>query len=344
MAETRYSDDALRQRTATSMITAGDAASIMDRNPGGFLLLADGSGTTFSFVTDRQLREAALRGLPATDPVARIASGEVTLRAPEDHEDSGIYLIRSAAGAPTEVVIRGPELLKINEALVVAGGLGTRMGDLTRDLPKPMIPVAGRPLIEHVLRLLSRHGIMNVTIATNYLGEKIEEHVGCGAKFGVSVRYIREEKRLGTAGALSLLDPVPDAPFFVINADIVTKVNLRAMAAWHGAESPLMSVGMVPHVVECPYGVIQVSDKDIIQIQEKPRQQHWINAGVYVLSPEVAKETPRNVYIDMTTMIQRFIKKGERVCGFPIREYWNDAATPGDIERLSSELQIPRGT
>jgi NDP-sugar pyrophosphorylase family protein len=214
------------------------------------------------------------------------------------------------------------------------------MGDLTKDTPKPLLPVAGKPLIEHVLGLLARHRITNVSIATNYLADRIEAHVGCGARYGLSVTYLREPKRLGTAGAISMLEPIPAEPVFVLNADIITKLDLGAMARRHAAAGAAITVAVAPHVIECPFGVARLAGSQIIDMTEKPHYSHWINAGIYIISSEVIAAIPRNTYVDMTTMIQKTIRRGEHVEAFPIREYWRDAGTPEDIARLSAEWAL----
>ena len=224
-------------------------------------------------------------------------------------------------------------------ALVLAGGLGTRMGPLTDDTPKPLIPVAGKPMIEHVLRHLVRGGVRDVTIATNYLADRVEGYVGCGARYGLKINYIREEKRMGTAGALSLLDPIPKDPFFVVNADILTKLDLRAFARHHARSGAAMTLAVARHVLESPFGVVRCDGTRIVGLVEKPVTEQWVNAGLYVVSPSLVSEVPRNSYVDMTTMIGKLIARGGRVEAFAIREYWRDAGTPADLARADLELR-----
>lgn len=345
----KITGEALVKISVPEIATISDCIAIFDKTADGVLLVTDSTGAPSGFVDDDSFRNAQLRELSSSDPVSKITNRQFTIihDASESSQKHDITVLAGAGGKPLEVFIQPDVPLSSNApsaiqtAIVMAGGLGQRMGALTQDRPKSLIPVAGRPLIEHVLRLLAKHKIMNVIIATNYLADQIEAFVGCGAKFGVSVQYIREPKRLGTAGALSLIESLPGEPIFVINADVLTKLNLNAMARRHSTSNAMLTVAVAPHVMECPYGVTRLKGSEIIDISEKPAYKHWINAGIYIISPAVVARVPRNTYVDMTTMIQQMIQSGEHVEAFPIREYWHDAGTPDDVARLSAELKNP---
>ncbi|MFN0206594.1 MAG: sugar phosphate nucleotidyltransferase [Planctomycetota bacterium] len=344
----KITGDDLSKILAPEIATISDCIAIFDKSAAGVFVITDASGAPAGFVDDDSFRNAQLRELSPGDPVSKIANRQFAiLRGAEESLQQDYITVRVGDdGRPVELFIQPAVYLNNNStnapirtAIVMAGGLGERMGALTQDRPKSLIPVAGRPLIEHVLRLLAKHKIMNVIIATNYLADQIEAFVGCGAKFGVSVQYIREPKRLGTAGALSIIESLPNEPIFVMNADVLTKLNLTSMARRHIKTNAMLTVAVAPHVMECPYGVTRLKGSEIIDISEKPAYKHWINAGIYIISPAVAARVPRNTYIDMTTMIQQMIQSGEQVEAFPIREYWHDAGTPDDVARLSAELK-----
>jgi NDP-sugar pyrophosphorylase family protein len=213
------------------------------------------------------------------------------------------------------------------------------MGSLTESTPKPLIPVAGKPLLEHVLAHLSSHGVEEVALATNYRAEQIEAFAGDGSRFGVKIRTIREPQRMGTAGALSLLDPIPKAPFYVVNGDVLTKLHLGALSRHRHRTGAAIAMAVAAHVVESPFGVVRLAGTRVVDLTEKPRLHQWVNAGLYVLEPRVAASVPRSTYVDMTTMIDKWIQRGEPVEAFPIREYWRDAGTPEDLARADKELR-----
>lgn len=328
--------------------TLGEAEAAFDRAGAGLAVVVDAAGAPRGVLTDAELRSAALRGLAASDGALRAASAEFDV-APPGEPAEAVAARLAASGGSVSLVVQGGTLVEARLAaeaapspafaLVLAGGLGTRMGALTQETPKPLIPVAGKPLVEHVLRHLARHGVREATIATNYLAEKVEEHVGCGARYGLRVAHLREERRLGTAGALSLLDPVPAVPFFVVNADVLTRLDLRALARHHRRSGATLTMAVARHVVESRYGVVRLLGTRVVDVAEKPRLEQWVNAGIYVVSPAVARAVPRNSYVDMTTMIERLVRSGETVEAFPIREYWRDAGTPEDLARADSELR-----
>lgn len=330
----------IRDRMVTEFITIQEITALIDRQKSAFYLVMSSAGNVLGYVSDREIRDALLRDLPPSESISKITNRNIFIsQAPLPAEPEIVSVQIDSKNEPVEARIAAPPAAAaVNRAVVMAGGLGSRMGALTEATPKPLIPVAGRALIEHVLLHLSKNGVMNVHIAVNYLGDKIEGHVGCGARYGVAANFIREDRRLGTAGALSLLDPVPSDPFFVINADIITKLNLRAMARAHAEAGAMVTVAVAPHVLECPYGVTRLAGSRIIDIIEKPRTRNWINAGIYILSPPVVANVPRNTYIDMTTMIQGLIARGENVQAFPVREYWHDTGTPEDLQKASADL------
>ncbi|HKD99696.1 MAG TPA: nucleotidyltransferase family protein [Planctomycetota bacterium] len=332
---TSIEGDALRQATVTELATFGEAVAAFDRAGRGMALVCDAAGAPRAILTDDEIRAAWLRGLAPSDPVL-LAASSLEAAAGE------VAVERDAAGRPSRVTLRSTaDDGRPLRALVLAGGLGTRMRPLTEELPKPLVPIGGRPMIDRVLEHLARNGVTDVTLATHYLADRVEKHVGDGARFGLRVRVVREEKRLGTAGAIGLLDPRPTEPFLVANGDVLTGLDLRAMARRHRRSDAAMTMAVHPYGVEVPYGIARIVGSRVVQLTEKPRFVHWANAGIYVVSPSVVATVEPRTYVDMTTLIDRLIARGEPVEAFPIREYWRDAGTPGDLERANRELGSP---
>lgn len=218
-------------------------------------------------------------------------------------------------------------------AVIMAGGYGTRLKPLTEELPKAMLRVGKEPLLQLILKRLRKAGVRRVDIAVYYKAGKIIEHFGDGSLLGVRLRYLAEHRPLGTAGALSLMEK-PAAPFFVINGDILTRVNFRAMLAFHRKQRAEMTMAVKEYDVQVAYGVVQVRDSMIRQVAEKPKFQHWINAGIYLLEPSVRKWIPKKKHLDMPDLIRKLIDEGRRVAGFPIRGDWLDIGNPAEYKKV----------
>jgi len=224
--------------------------------------------------------------------------------------------------------------------VIMAGGYGTRLMPLTESVPKPMLPVNGRPLLEHMLAKLRRAGIHSVSLATHHLSDTIVEHFKDGSEFGVNLNYIHELEPRGTAGALSRL-PSSSEPFLVINGDILTSVDVRAMLNFHHDHKADLSVGVRQYDIEVPFGVIQASGVKVIGITEKPVLRHFINAGIYLVSPPVCRLVPQDRRFDMTDLIAAVLESGGNVVCFPIREYWLDI---GQIEQYQrAKVDVSEG-
>jgi NDP-sugar pyrophosphorylase family protein len=219
----------------------------------------------------------------------------------------------------------------------MAGGLGTRLRPLTDDIPKPLLKVGNKPILETIIRNFAEHGFVNITISLNYKGDMIKDYFGDGSDFGVNIDYVEENKRLGTAGALSLLKENPHEPFFVMNGDLLTDVNFSHLLDFHSFGNSTATMCVREYEYQVPYGVIQTKDSDITSIVEKPIQKFFVNAGIYVLSPSVFNDIPENEFFDMPTLFNILIEKQKKVSSFPIHEYWLDIGRMSDFEQAQSE-------
>jgi len=213
----------------------------------------------------------------------------------------------------------------------MAGGKGVRLRPITSAIPKPLVSLAGKPMLHHLLESLHGEGFENVAISVNYLGEQIEDSVGDGSLWGLAVTYLREDAPLGTAGALGILNPVPELPVLVVNADVVTGARFRDLIDQHGNASAAITVGMRVHDIEHPFGVLELDGSGVTGIREKPVWREFVSAGVYVLSPEVLSLIPAGQYVDMPDLVTLAIDRGLRVEGFPLHESWLDVGTPDDF-------------
>ncbi len=229
-------------------------------------------------------------------------------------------------------------------AVIMAGGLGTRLADLTRSTPKPLLPVGNRPIIGTIVSQLVRHGYGRIVVAVNYLAEKIEAYLGDGRAFGAEINYLHEKERLGTAGALSLLPERPSAPFLVMNGDILASVNFNNVMDFHRASGRMITVCVRDFQFRVPYGVMQLHGTDLVGIEEKPTQNLTINAGIYALSPDVLDWLEPGQPCDMPTLIDRAIRTSCGVTCFPLQQYWLDIGRLEDFERAQVEFDSVFGS
>ena len=224
-----------------------------------------------------------------------------------------------------------------NEVILMAGGLGTRLRPLTTNTPKPLLKVGNQPILETIINNFSKYGFKNITISVNYMSEMIIDYFGDGSKLGVNITYIHENDRLGTAGALSLLKNKPNKPFFVMNADLLTDINFVHLLDYHHSENSTATMCVREYDFQVPYGVIEVENQQITSIVEKPLHKFFVNAGIYVLSPNVLEEIPHNVFYDMPTLFEELINKQQKILSFPIHEYWLDIGKLDDFKQAQIE-------
>ena len=219
----------------------------------------------------------------------------------------------------------------------MAGGLGTRLRPLTQDTPKPLLKVGDKPILQTIIESFAKYGFEDIVISVNYKSHMIKDYFGDGSQFGVKISYIDEDKRLGTAGALSLLNDKPKEPFFVMNGDLLTNVNFEKFLDFHTFENSIASMAIREHEFQIPYGVIQTNGAKITDIKEKPIQKFFVNSGIYILSPQTLDYIPKDEFFDMPTLFNKLIEDNKNVLSFPIHEYWLDIGRMEELQKAQSE-------
>lgn len=225
-----------------------------------------------------------------------------------------------------------------NQVVVMAGGLGTRLRPLTETIPKPLVHVGDRPLIDTIVDALVAQGFADITFCVNYLGHMLEDHLQDGSRYGARFTFVREEQRMGTAGALSLLPMRPTLPFFVMNADILTTLDFQAMLDYHKSSSAMASMAVNTFKFEVPFGVVEVKERYLQGIREKPQYNYLVNAGIYLLEPSVLDYVPNNQFFDMTSLFERLLEMDLPAAVFPVREEWLDIGRHEDLAKANSEF------
>jgi NDP-sugar pyrophosphorylase family protein len=300
-------------------------------------------------VTDGDIRRGILAGIRMEQPVRMIMNQDPTVVPLGTAHDEMLTIMRRRSIRHLPVVDAANHPLRLerleqivddmagNGAVVMAGGLGTRLRPLTADTPKPLLPVNGRPILDHILDGLRESGIGDVVLSVNYLGEKIREHVQNGETHDLRVNYVSERERLGTAGALSLLRPRPRRPVVVMNGDLLTHLNFHHLLRFQQQHDYEMVMCVKLYTLQVPYGVVEIKDDYVTGLREKPVHEYFINAGIYVLKPSCIDLVPENRFFDMTDLYHAVTGRGGRVGAFPIYEYWRDIGRPEDLAAASGE-------
>ncbi|MGF9910067.1 nucleotidyltransferase family protein [Brevibacillus porteri] len=324
---------------------------IIDKSARQIALVADENDRLLGTVTDGDIRRGLLKGRALQDPISLIMNSFPTVASPYETRENILALMKikkihqipivDEEGKIVHVEVLN-ELLrptkKDNWVVLMAGGLGTRLHPLTHDCPKPLLPVGNKPLLETILQSFIDQGFHRFYISVKYKAEMIQEHFGDGSNWGISIQYLQEKESLGTAGALSLLPEKPSEPFFVMNGDLLTKVNFEQLLDFHKTYQAQATMCVREYDHQIPYGVVRLDQYRLTSIEEKPTQRFFVNAGIYVLSPDAVEDIPHNQYFDMPSLFDHLVKNQQQTIAFPIREYWLDIGRMADFERANMEF------
>lgn len=335
-----------------------DVLHVINESGKGIALIVDDARRLSATVTDGDVRRAILAGVHLDRPVGELekrGTHKPSLAVPMGTSHADMKSIMREASIRQLPLLddqrRVVDLVTLDEltrepalpihAAIMAGGFGTRLRPLTNNVPKPMLPVDGRPILEHVIEQLRNAGIKRISVTTHFLPQSIKEHFADGRAFGVDIDYICEDRPLGTAGALGLMEP-PDRTILVINGDILTRVNFHAMFAFHREHGADLTVAVRQHDVQIPFGVVEADDVYITRLREKPVYSFSVNAGIYLLEPRACGMIPRGKPFDMTDLIDHLLTQGHPVVGFPIVEYWSDIGVPDSYEQAQKDIKQRR--
>ena len=331
-----------------------EVMSCLESTRAGIAVVVNTDGTLVDTITDGDIRRAVLGGVPLTGSVrdvlavkpreqlpltAAVGTSDDQLREMMIEADLPQIPVMDAQGRVVKVALLrelGRDYETPLGAMVLAGGFGTRLRPLTDDIPKSMLPVGDRPLLEILVHQLKSAGIKKLNMATHYKGEVIANHFGDGSAFGVDITYVEEEEPLGTAGALSLIE-TPEEPMLVMNGDIVTNIDFRAMLQFHREHKADLTVAVRHYGFKVPFGVVESEGAFVTSVSEKPTVEQLINAGIYLLSPTAWLAVPKGQRYDMTDLIEALLENGCEVVSFPILEYWLDVGQMDDYEQAQAD-------
>ena len=321
----------------------------------GLALVVDEESRLVNTISDGDVRRGILAGISLDAPVAELLRIKATTphpaptTAPATTDPADLLRImqenavRSAplvdgAGRVVDVVTLQellPQPAAPVHAVIMAGGFGRRLLPFTEELPKPMLDVDGRPLLERIIDQLRDSGIRQINVTTHFKPEKIVDHFGNGRAFGVDISYVNEDRPLGTGGALGLM-PVPDETTLVINGDVLTQVDFRTMLMYHRAHEADMTVAVSQYGIAVPFGVVECDGPRICRLKEKPQVNVLVNAGLYLLEPSVYGFVTNGETLQMTDLIDRLLEAGRPVISFPIFEQWLDIGQHADYARAQN--------
>ena len=309
-------------------------------------LVVDDDKRLLGLVTDGDVRRAILAGASLDDPVGPHMQTRFTAVPPAAGRSEVLDLMRARTFNQIPIVDEAGKLVGLhllreiigamprpNWAVIMAGGRGEQLRPLTDNVPKPMIKVAGRPILERIVLHLVGFGIRRIFLSINYLSELIEQHFGDGSRFGCRIEYLRESQPLGTGGALSLLPEKPEHPLLVLNGDLLTEFDVGSMIAFHAQGRYAATMGVHDYVQSVPFGVLDIAEGRVLGIREKPTMMYPTNAGIYVLNPALLDRVPRNTMYTIPALVEDCLARGESVGAFPIEDDWLDVGRPHELQR-----------
>jgi len=328
------------------------AISNLDEAAIKIILVVNGKGELEGTISDGDIRRGLLKGLNLNSPITNVIhrnalvvpsdmGREMVMQlmvankiqqipaVDEHHHVVGLHLWDEIATPP----------VRHNLMVIMAGGMGTRMHPHTENCPKPMLPVAGKPMLEHIIEHAKLEGFSHFVLVVHYLGHMIEEYFGNGDRFGVHINYLHEQSPLGTAGGLGLLNPRPEAAFVVTNGDVITDIRYGELLDFHLRHSAAATMAVRVHEWQHPFGVVQTEGIEIVGFEEKPVARTHINAGIYALDPSALNALPVGVRCDMPTLFEYLQEQVKRTVAYPMHEPWLDVGRPDDLSRANLEKQ-----
>ncbi|MFX0560591.1 nucleotidyltransferase family protein [Tepidibacillus infernus] len=327
-----------------------NAIEILDKGALQIALVVDNHQRLLGTVTDGDIRRGILKGISFDSRVIEIMNRQpITAKVSDDDkyilsilkknrihhipiiDENG--MLRSVKFLDNLVGVKSYD----NWVVIMAGGLGTRLKPLTENTPKPLLKVGSKPILETIIENFIDQGFHRFYLSVNYKAEMIKEYFGNGSKWGIEIRYLYEDKRLGTAGALSLINDIPNQPIIVMNGDILTKINFQQLIDFHINMKGQATMCVREFSYQIPYGVVKINNHRLLTIEEKPINNYFVSAGIYVLNPEVLPMIPENQFYDMPSLFENIINRGLESLVFPIREYWLDIGRLDDFKRANKE-------
>ena len=332
--------------------TIRDAIELLEKSKFGTVFVLGDNSQLIGTITDGDVRRAIMKGADLSANILNSVNTSPIVAHQDYSQDEIKDKLKDLSIKHIPILDSDNRLIDVvgkaqlykniydNPIFLMAGGFGTRLRPLTNDTPKPMLNVGDRPILETIILEFKKQGFWNFYISTHYLHEKIEQHFRNGDKYGVSIKYIHEDEPLGTAGALSLLpDEAKKMPIILMNGDLLTKANFEKILDFHNKSDCSATTCVREYDFQVPFGVVESQNHKIRKIVEKPIHKFFVNAGIYVLSSDIVKKIRGGQQLDMPDLLNLDIKKGHKVVGFPLHEYWLDIGRIDEFNQAQEDIK-----
>ena len=331
--------------------TIRQGIATIDRGGLQVALIVDTQKRLVGIVTDGDVRRGLLNGLNLDSPVQQVMNRQFRFVREGTKDSEVLALMRQESLYQIPVLDEQGRVLRLfllkdlidsshfsNPVVIMAGGEGKRLRPLTENCPKPMLKVKGKPMLEIILDRCKEAGFHQFYLSVNYLKQQIIDYFGDGSRWGIQIEYLEETQPLGTAGALKLLPPSLSLPFLVLNGDVLTQVPYTVLLRFHEEHEAFATVSVKEHETVIPYGVVETKGTLVSGFQEKPTLTHYVNAGVYALSPKVLSYLMPDDPCDMPELLQRIQADNHEVHAFPIHENWLDVGRPETLRQAGDHI------
>jgi dTDP-glucose pyrophosphorylase len=314
------------------------------------LFIIDDLGKLLGSLTDGDIRRGLLNGEAIDEPVTKVSNNNPKFILKSDYSIHKIIDLRNKNYRVFPLIDNDGVIINIInfrlhksylplDGVIMAGGKGTRLRPLTIDVPKPLLKVGEKPIIEHNLDRLSLYGVDNYWISVNYLGEQIEEYFKNGKEKNINIDYVWEDKPLGTIGSLSMIKNFKNDNILLTNSDILTNLNYEHFFLDFISQDADLSVVTIPYSVDIPYAVIETLNNDIKSFKEKPTYTYYSNGGIYLMKKSVLKYLPEESFFNATDLMELLIEKGKKIISYPLSDYWLDIGKHEDYEKAQKDIK-----
>lgn len=331
--------------------TIGQALKVISEGAIRIAIVVNNNQKLIGTITDGDIRRGFLKKLNLNSSIKKIVFKKPVIAKKNDTKEKLLKIALSKKIYQIPIVdnnfkVTGIYLFNIfekkqkisNKVVIMAGGKGMRLRPLTKNIPKPMLKLGEKPILQTIIEKFKKSGFENFLLCVNYKSNIIKKYFGNGENFGVNINYIHEKVPMGTAGALSLIKKKINEPFFVINGDLLTAIDFKKMLDFHLKNKSKATMAVREHNVNVPYGVVKINNFNVLSIDEKPKINLFVSAGINILDPSCVKYVPKRTYIDMPALFKKIINKKNKVICFPMQENWIDIGIMTDYKRAQSEF------
>jgi dTDP-glucose pyrophosphorylase len=346
-------NDSWRKALLPSTASLQQAISCLDASSQQIAVVVSDDGLLIGTLTDGDIRRGLLRGLKLDSPIEGVVNRDPLVVPPQWGRETVLQLMQANKIHQLPVVDEHGHVVGIhlwdellipakrpNVMVIMAGGSGTRLGQHTENCPKPLLPVGGKPMLEHIIERAKAEGFNRFVLAIHYLGHMIEDYFEDGSRWQVQIAYLHEQTPLGTAGALGLMQPRPDESFLVTNGDVLTDMRYGELLDFHCRHRAAATMAVRQHEWQHPFGVVRTKGVEIVGFEEKPILRSHINAGVYVMEPQALDLLGVNEHCDMPILFTRLQEKNGRTIVYPVHEPWLDVGRPDDLAQARSDYSL----